>query len=65
MISQAFRLWPAMEIKEIDVDSDEIVALAEHTKLTVYDAAYLWLARKLATELVTLDKELAKAAEMI
>jgi len=49
MISQAFRLWPAMGIEEIDVDSYEIVALAEYAKLTVYDAAYLWLAQKLTT----------------
>ncbi len=62
MISQAFRLWPAIEIEAIDVDSHEIVALAEHAKLTVYDAAYLWLAQKLTAELITLDKQLAKAA---
>jgi len=65
IISQAFRLWPAMEIEEIDVDSHEIVRLAEHKKLTVYDAAYLWLARKLAAELVTLDEQLNRAVEGI
>ena len=32
------------------------------TKLTVYDASYLWLARHMQADLVTLDRELAAAA---
>jgi predicted nucleic acid-binding protein len=32
------------------------------TGLTAYDAAYLWLARHLDAELVTLDTELQRAA---
>lgn len=62
LINQSFRLWPAMEIKEVDINSDEMVALAEQTSLTVYDAAYLWLAQTLGAELVTLDTQLANAA---
>ncbi len=64
-IGKAFQLWPAMEIEEVDVDSHGIVRLAEQTGLTAYDAAYLWLARELGAELVTLDAQLAKAAEEI
>jgi len=65
LINRSFRLWPTMEIKEVDINSDAMVVLAEQTSLTVYDAAYLWLAQKLTAELVTLDKELAQAAEKI
>jgi predicted nucleic acid-binding protein len=51
-----------MEIAETEVDVSEVVVLAEERKLTVYDAAYLWLAQKLKAELVTLDKTLAAEA---
>ncbi|HZT90151.1 MAG TPA: type II toxin-antitoxin system VapC family toxin [Stellaceae bacterium] len=35
--------------------------LAEAAGLTAYDASYLWLARALGAELVTLDRKLAAA----
>ena len=37
------------------------MVLAEQTKLTLYDASYLWLASALDAELVTLDDKLARA----
>jgi len=58
----AYNLLARMEIAEAEVNGSEIVELAEEEGLTVYDAAYLWLARKLGAELVTLDKTLARAA---
>lgn len=51
-----------MAIQEVDVPIEEALALAERTKLTVYDASYLWLARALRADLVTLDSRLGKAA---
>jgi predicted nucleic acid-binding protein len=45
-----------------DVDFIEVVELANRHNLTAYDASYLWLARRLGTELVTLDERLGKAA---
>ena len=45
---------------ELAVDHDAVLALAVTTGLTVYDASYLWLARTLDAELVTLDQKLAK-----
>ena len=41
---------------------DEVVPLAAETGLTAYDASYLWLARTLRAELITLDHKLARAA---
>ncbi len=40
----------------------ELLALARAHRLTVYDASYLELARRLALPLATLDKDLLKAA---
>jgi predicted nucleic acid-binding protein len=44
------------------VDHPRILDLAEATGLTAYDASYLWLARALGAELVTLDRKLAAAS---
>ena len=58
----AFALRSRMQVEEIAVDQDESLALAATTGLTAYDASYLWLARRLDAELVTLDRQLGKAA---
>lgn len=58
----AFALRARMQVEEIAVDHDENLTLAAATGLTAYDASYLWLARRLDAELVTLDQQLAKAA---
>ena len=59
---EAHGLAEGMGIHEVDIRFDEVVRLAERTGLTVYDASYLWLARDLGLELVTLDQALASAA---
>lgn len=41
----------------------EFVGLTRAAKLTSNDASYVWLARKLGAELVTLDRELGLAAK--
>ena len=46
----------------LPVDQAGVVVLATATGLTAYDASYLWLARHLQAELVTLDRRLAAAA---
>lgn len=58
---EAHAFLDRMEIAEGKVDVNEIVLLAEDKRLTVYDASYLWLARKLGVELITLDKKLTNA----
>jgi predicted nucleic acid-binding protein len=40
-----------------------VLDLALDMDLTAYDASYLWLARHLQAELVTLDVDLADAAQ--
>ena len=49
-------------IETTQVDFNETVGLAERCGLSLYDASYLWLARHLGVELVTLDKKLERAA---
>ncbi len=50
-----------LPVETLDVDYAAVLALAGQTGLTVYDASYLWLARSLGAELVTLDVTLAQA----
>ena len=44
---EAFSLLDALSISLVTVDLDAATALAERTKLSLYDASYLWLARAL------------------
>ena len=55
----AFRLADRLAVETVAVDHGAALDLAEATGLTAYDASYLWLARALGGELVTLDKKLA------
>jgi predicted nucleic acid-binding protein len=48
-----------------EVDYGAVLVLADETGLTAYDASYLWLARRLDAELITLDRQLAVAASGI
>ena len=50
-----------MEIYEVEVRLGEVLELAESVGITAYDASYLWLARALGLDLVTLDARLARA----
>lgn len=59
---RAFSLAFQLPIKVVEVRHDEIVDLALRTGLTTYDATFLWLARCLSAELVTLDERLHRAA---
>jgi len=61
----AFFLFNTLSIALEPVDLREVIALAERTGLSVYDASYLALALTLGSELVTLDVKLARAAEAL
>ncbi len=54
----AFSLLGALDIELVAVSADAAGALAFETGLTAYDAAYLWLAKRLELGLVTLDRKL-------
>jgi predicted nucleic acid-binding protein len=60
-LTAAFRLRHRLQIEDVAVDHDKALELAAMTGLTAYDASYLWLARRLGVELVTLDSQLAAA----
>jgi predicted nucleic acid-binding protein len=57
----AFHLHDQLAVEEVAVDHDGALELAAATGLTAYDASYLWLARRLGADLVTLDQQLARA----
>ena len=61
-ILEAFAMRDELIIETAEVDHASVLALAEQTRLTGYDASYLWLARRLGAELVTLDQALGRAA---
>jgi len=64
-LTSAFRLRDRLGVRETAVNHDEMLDLATSTGLTAYDASYLWLSRYLGVELVTLDRQLAKAYAMM
>ena len=57
---EAFSLLDAVSIALERVNLAEAIVLANRTKLSLYDASYLWLARALNAKLVTLDHKLAR-----
>ena len=63
MLLDALRLLGRLAVEYLEVDIHAVTVLAETAKLTAYDASYLWLARKLGAELVTLDRGLSLAAK--
>jgi predicted nucleic acid-binding protein len=62
MVLDAYHYFLKMTILPKPVDHRTIPILAEELGLTGYDACYVWLARSLDAELVTLDQRLARAA---
>lgn len=59
----AHALLARLQVRQAEVDQAEVVLTAERTGLTAYDASYLWLARAMNVELITLDARVLKAAE--
>jgi predicted nucleic acid-binding protein len=60
-LMEAFALRGRLRVEEVSVDHDAVLGLAQASGLTVYDASYLWLARQMGAEIVTLDRQLAAA----
>ena len=61
-LRKALGLLPGLGVQEVQVPPEGLVDVAQSAGLTAYDAAYLWLARELGLELVTLDARLAAAS---
>ncbi len=59
-IAAALEAVLSLEISLMSVAASDALALALETNLSVYDAAYLYLARSLGRPLVTFDERLAK-----
>jgi len=62
VLRAAFALARRLAVQTVAVDHAVALDLAEATGLTAYDASYLWLARRLGCDLVTLDRKLAAVA---
>lgn len=61
----AFALVDSLQINAVAIDHHATIGLAKQRRLTVYDASYLWLARYLRVDIVTLDKQLLRAANAL
>ncbi len=61
LMLEAFELARKLNIEIIEVDHQAVMELAADTRLTTYDASYLWLALELQGELVTLDAKMQRA----
>jgi predicted nucleic acid-binding protein len=59
---EALSLFTRLQIEEVEIPPWEVVPLAEETKLSFYDASYLWFSDWLGVPLVTLDSKLEAAA---
>ena len=53
-----FALLQDLDLQLKDVDPAAVLELARRLEITYYDSSYLWLARTLTAELVTLDARL-------
>jgi len=62
VLLQRFTSAAALPIEIHDVEHPAIIELAVETGLTAYDASYLWVARTLNADLVSLDDPLMEAA---
>lgn len=61
MLLEAYSLRERLEIERVEVLISEVLLLANRENLTAYDASYLWLAWKIGTEPVTLDRDINDA----
>jgi predicted nucleic acid-binding protein len=57
-----FAAWTQIGIELVELSTHGLPQFAEAHSLTAYDASYLALAERLGAELVTLDRQLARAA---
>lgn len=61
LIIEAFNNARRLDIEIMEVDHLAAVELALDKGITTYDASYLWLAREVQADLITLDETMHKA----
>jgi predicted nucleic acid-binding protein len=61
LIIEAFNNARRLDIEIVEVDHLEAIKLALDKGITTYDASYLWLAREVRADLITLDETMPKA----
>ncbi|MFT3906712.1 MAG: type II toxin-antitoxin system VapC family toxin [Steroidobacteraceae bacterium] len=61
-LRESFASLEDLPLQLHDVDAGAVLGVAQALGLTYYDASYLWLARQLRVELVSLDERLMSAA---
>lgn len=62
-IIESLNLALSTPINWTEIDFDKTLALALETRLTAYDASYLYLAQTLGMPLATFDRKLSAAAQ--
>ncbi len=62
---RGFSALATLPVELHPVDRAETMDLATQAGLSFYDASYLWLARSLGVELITLDRKLQVAMQII
>jgi predicted nucleic acid-binding protein len=65
ILSQQFDAFLDAQLEYRVVDFEAVAEIAIRTKLSAYDASYLYLAQKLDSELVTLDRRLEQVARSL
>jgi len=63
MILKAFNLAGRLTIDIVEVNHSAVITLAKETSLTTYDASYVWLAKQLKGEVVTLDAKMLRVVK--
>lgn len=61
-LHEALGLFASLPIDLVEVAPEDAVAIALRAGITAYDASYVWVARLLDAELVTLDRHLERRA---
>lgn len=59
LAKKLLRFFGELEINTIPLDEKEVFAISIKKDITVYDASYIYVAKKLGIKLLSLDKKLA------
>lgn len=59
-LEKSYHLFSQLPIDRVEIPIPEAVLEAVKHRLTIYDACYYWLSKRLHAKLVTLDKKLLR-----